>query len=254
MTATLTPPAPAGRPPRQHGPGAPLVVLAGLLLAVLAIASGSLTLASLLWLRSQTTHESLAAAGTVEVHQPCGGIRVTEGPQTSISLTTKSWMTFDRPTVTADRVGGRLVVRSHCSALTLGGISGSTSVALVVPAGTALDLSSSGGGIDLVGVSGTVVAHSSAGGVFGDGLRAASVTASSSAGSLDLRFSAPPSTVTATSSAGSVTVAVPDDGTAYAVDAHSSAGSATVDIATDPKAARSITAQSSAGSVHVGWT
>ena len=59
--------------------------------------------------------------------------------------------------------------------------------------------------------------------------------------------------VDAASSAGSVSVAVPDDGTAYAVNAHSSAGSTHVDIATDPKSKRTIKATSSADGVRVLW-
>ena len=79
------------------------------------------------------------------------------------------------------------------------------------------------------------------------------MTASSSAGGVHLTFATAPITVDASSSAGSVSVAVPDDGTAYAVDAHSSAATAHVDLATNPKSPNRIKAHSSAGSVRVEW-
>jgi DUF4097 and DUF4098 domain-containing protein YvlB len=141
----------------------------------------------------------------------------------------------------------------HCPAFTPGGISGSAALRLVVPPGTTLDLDSNDGGIHLVGVSGKVTAHSSAGSVRAEDLRSTTVTASSSAGGVHLSFSTAPTTVDASSSAGSVSVTVPDDGTTYAVDAHSSAGTAHVDLATNPKSPNRIKAQSSAGSVRVEW-
>jgi hypothetical protein len=252
MTATLSPaPAPAGE--RKAGPGSRLVLVLSLILALLAIGSGTATLVSLLWLRSQTTHTELAAASHLRVRQSCGAITVRAGGAGTIDLTSKVWKTFGGPRVTTRLSGDTLSVDVHCPAYTVGGISGSSSLTLLVPAGTALDVASDGGSVHLVGVSGTVVAHSSAGSVRGEGLKSASVRATSSAGGVHLDFAAPPSAVVAQSSAGSVSVSVPDDGTTYAVDAHSSAGSTHVGIATDPKSTRTIKATSSAGGVSIDW-
>jgi hypothetical protein len=117
----------------------------------------------------------------------------------------------------------------------------------------ALDLSSSAGGVTVTDVGGTVRLHSSAGSVHGEQLRSTHVDASSSAGSVKLSFHVAPDTVVAHSSAGSVDVQLPDDATAYKVDASSSAGSENVDVRTDPTSDRTITASSSAGSVHVHY-
>lgn len=250
MTATLTA-APAS--PRKAGPGSRLVLVLSLILTLLAITSGTATLVSLLWLRSQTTHTQLAAASHLRVRQACGGVTVRQGGAAIIDLTAKVWKTFDGPKVTTHLSGDTLTIDVHCPSYTVGGISGSSSLTLLVPAGTALDVSSDGGSVHLIGVSGTVVAHSTAGSVTGESLRSVSVTASSSAGGVHLDFAVPPNTVDATSSAASVSVSVPDDGTTYAVDAHTSAGSTHVGIATDPKSTRTIKATSSAGSVRVDW-
>ena len=75
---------------------------------------------------------------------------------------------------------------------------------------------------------------------------------SRSLGSVTLAFVAPPTDVTARSSAGAVRVEVPDDGTAYRVDAYSSISEASVGVPRDPLSAHRITASSSAGSVTVG--
>jgi hypothetical protein len=252
-TLDAPPGTPALPPQRQRGPGSGLLLAVGLLLAAICIASGTITLISLLWLRSQTTHLDLAAASTVHVRQSCGGVSVTEGTASTIGLTTKLWMTFNKPKVKTSRSGDTLTISVHCPPFTPGGVSGSAALRLAVPPGTTLDLDSSDGGIHLVGVSGKVIAHSSAGSVRAEDLTSTTVTASSSAGGVHLSFASAPTTVDASSSAGSVSVAVPDDGTAYAVDAHSSAASTHVDLATNPKSTRHITARSSAGSVRVEW-
>jgi DUF4097 and DUF4098 domain-containing protein YvlB len=180
-------------------------------------------------------------------------VTVTEGTAPTIGLTSKLWMTFNKPKVETSRSGNTLNVSVHCPVFTPGGISGSAALLLVVPPGTTLDLDSNDGGIHLVGVSGTVTAHSSAGSIRAEDLTSATVTASSSAGGVRLTFAGDPMTVDASSSAGSVSVAVPDDGTAYAVDVNASAGTSRVDLATNPKSPRHIKAHSSAGNVRVEW-
>jgi len=252
-TLDAPPGTPSALPTRQPGPGSGLLLAVGLVLAALCILSGTTTLVSLLWLRSQTSHLDLASASTVHVRQSCGGMTVTEGTAGTVGLTSKLWMTFNKPKVKTSRTGSTLNISVHCPAFTPGGFSGSAALRIAVPPGTALDLDSSDGGIRLVGVSGRVTAHSSAGSVRAEDLTSATVTASSSAGGVHLTFAGAPTTVDASSSAGSVSVAVPDDGTAYAVDAHSSASGTHVDLATNPKSTRHIKAHSSAGSVRVLW-
>jgi hypothetical protein len=237
---------------RRRGPGSGLLLVFGLLLALAAIGSGTLSLAGLWWLRSDTTTTDLGAASTVRVRQSCGNATVTERTGDHVTLTSKRWMTLREPTVkTTTSSDGTISVSADCHGFV--GFSGSVSLRLVVPPGTTLDVDASAGSVHLVSASGPITAHSSAGSVQGEDLKSPSVQASSSAGSVRLSFSTAPTTVDASSSAGSVSVAVPDDGTTYAVDAHTSAGSTRVGIATDPAALRHVRAVSSAGNVRVDY-
>jgi hypothetical protein len=176
---------------------------------------------------------------------------------------------FRKPSYAASVQGDRLVLTGSCPlivnqwckvsytvevpAATTVTVSASSGGVNVSGIDGGLDLSSSAGGVTVTDVGGTVRVHSSAGSVHGEQLRSTDVDASSSAGSVKLSFRVAPDTVVAHSSAGSVDVELPDDATAYKVDASSSAGSENVDVRTDPTSDRTITASSSAGSVHVHY-
>jgi DUF4097 and DUF4098 domain-containing protein YvlB len=251
---TTTQTAPIAHQARRRGPGSGLLFAFGLVLALAAIGSSTMTIVGLWWLRSATTTTDLGAASTVSVRQSCGSVTIRGADVSDVQLTLKTWSTFHKPQLTTTRsTTGTLLVEVHCRSFEFGGISGTANLTLVVPRATTLDASSSGGSVHLTGETGAVTAHSSAGSVRGDSLGSATVKASSSAGSVNLSFVTAPTTVDASSSAGSVSIEVPDDGTAYAVDAHASAGSTHVGIATNPNSTRSIHATSSAGSVHVAW-
>ncbi len=116
-----------------------------------------------------------------------------------------------------------------------------------------LTLVSSGGGVELVGTVGAVRASSSGGGVRGDDVRSADVDATSSGGGVTLRFAAAPTSVRASSSGGGVTIELPRDESSYRTDVSSSGGDTSVDVRSDPAATRSITADSSGGSVRVRY-
>jgi hypothetical protein len=111
--------------------------------------------------------------------------------------------------------------------------------------------SSDAAAVVLTDIGGRVAANASAGRIEATGLRGPVAVAESSAGSVTLAFVAPPTDVTARSTAGAVRVEVPDDGTAYRVDADASRSEASVGVPLDPLSAHRITASSSAGSVTV---
>ena len=85
----------------------------------------------------------------------------------------------------------------------------------------------------------------------GTALRSKNVVATSSAGEVRLDFSAPPDRVHTRLGAGDLTVLVPNDGTAYWVEADTSLGDTSVRVPTDPRSPQRISATSSAGSVRV---
>jgi hypothetical protein len=255
-TTMTTTPASASR---TRGPGSSLLLGLGLVLAVLAIASGTYDVVGLWWLRSDTTTTDLGQANTLRVRQDCGDVTVRQGTGDRVILTSKRWMALSKPTVSVQgesvdgpNASSTLSVTGKCPSFG-GGFNGSLALTFVVPAGTTLDVSSSGGNVHLLSVDGSVTAHSSAGSVRGEDLHATSIVASSSAGDVSLSFAGDPTTVDASSSAGSVRVEVPKDGTAYALNASTSAGRTFIGIATDPNSSRHIRAKSSAGNVDVDW-
>jgi DUF4097 and DUF4098 domain-containing protein YvlB len=122
---------------------------------------------------------------------------------------------------------------------------------ITVPPGTALDIRSATGAVEVQGTDGDLSVTTSTGSLELTGLRSPNVDARSSTGSLELTFVDPPTRVTATTSTGSVEVVLPDDGTRYRVDARTSVGSREVQVPSDPGSDRTIDARTSVGSVEV---
>jgi hypothetical protein len=166
--------------------------------------------------------------------------------------------------------GDRLVVRSSCPAIfsTWCGVD----YTIRVPADTAVVSHTSGGGVEVTGITGdvtlsssgggvhvtgggghTLTLDSSGGGVSGDALTADVVTASSSGGGVRLSFAEPPQTVKADSSGGGVNIEVPNIPGAYQVNASSSGGGVHTDIRTDPTSPNVIDASSSGGGVTIHY-
>lgn len=106
------------------------------------------------------------------------------------------------------------------------------------------------GGIDLGSVSGPVEATGHAGSIRGQDVSSPRVTVRSTAGTIDVTFSAVPATVTATSVIGSVTLRVPGS-VSYNVTASASVGSTHVGVRRSPASPHVITAATRTGSVTV---
>ena len=84
------------------------------------------------------------------------------------------------------------------------------------------------------------------------GATSADVTASTTNGSVDLGFVDPPTDVVARSTNGSVTVRVPVDGLTYFVTARTTNGTTNTDsVPSDRTSNRTITAETTNGSVNV---
>jgi hypothetical protein len=114
-----------------------------------------------------------------------------------------------------------------------------------------IELRSSAGDVTAIDISAPLVRlSSSAGDVEARGLDANEVHADSSAGDVAVALRTPAERLLADSSAGDVDVLVPD--AVYRVEATSSGGDVDADeLRTDPSSPRTITANSSAGDVHV---
>ena len=119
-----------------------------------------------------------------------------------------------------------------------------------VPPAVAVTLESAAGSVTVAGLRGDARLTSAAGAVTARALATDVVDASSRSGAVDLDLVVPPTRVVARTAAGAVRVAVPATA-AYRVDAATNAGRRVVEVPTDPAAARTITAHTSAGPVTV---
>lgn len=230
--------------------GRRLIVGFGVLIAVLLIAAGALSLVGVLALRSDRPTQQFGAVTSLNASLGGGSLTVRGTDDATATVSWRRQWDWSRPRLTASVVDGVLRLRARCNAV-MGNCSVSATVR--VPRGVAVVAQSSGGSVRVSGLTGALRLDSSAGSVTGLDLRSAQVDANSSAGSVHLVLAAAPTRVAVRSSAGSVDVAVPRDATSYRVVADASAGSRRVDIRTDPSSEHSITAHSSAGSVHVHY-
>jgi hypothetical protein len=114
-------------------------------------------------------------------------------------------------------------------------------------------LSAGDGSIELVRHVGDVWLHSGDGSVRLTELRARQVAVSTGDGSVSIDLAEPPDSVVLRSGDGSVNLAVPDDGTAYAVTTSTGDGSVHDDLANDPRASRHIDVHTGDGSVHLSY-
>jgi len=223
---------------------------AGLMLAVVAIGTGTSSLISVFWLQTRTTTTSYRAAPSVSIQSDCGSVTVRAGAAPAISVHSFLRWSFRQPTVTATEEVGTTRLNVACPWWSFG--AGSTAdVTVDVPASTNVAVGNSAGDIRVNGIAGTLSLETSAGSVDAAGLTSARVSAHSSAGDVQLEFRAAPQAVDATSSAGDITVLLPRAGVSYRVNARTSGGATDVRVPTDPAAARTIQADSSAGDVHV---
>ena len=241
----------AAAAPTPGGTGRAWLIGLGVTLAVLSVAFGALDVAGTL--ARQTLHRSAAYANVRAVDVEVGdeAVAVVSSSGNEVLLSRSVSYSLGRPHLSEKVEGDTLVVRSSCPVPFGRGCSGT--LRLAVPASTRVRVHSSATSVRVSDLDGVLDLSSSAGSVVGTGLRSATVTADSSAGSVRLTFASAPSAVTATSSAGSVGVVVPRDDEGYRVDAGSSAGSTHVTVRTDSASSRRIRAHSSAGSVSVTY-
>ncbi len=174
-----------------------------------------------------------------------------------------------KPTFSEEIIGNTLRLTAKCP--DFAGFNCGSRYVLSVPADIDISGSSSGGSITITGVTGALTLHSSGGDItIGDpigplqlstsgggisvtGGRSAEVVASSTSSGVSLEFLQSPTTVDAETSSGAVTVVLPADGSAFAIDASADSGEPEVGVSTDPRSERTIRAHSSSGDVTIRY-
>ena len=236
------------------------------LLILLVVLAGLFVLATRLLQKTRTTDTTIREpAPAVDVSVDTGNVSVSAGATDFIKVHRTVRYSFRKPTLSKTVRNGALRLRGHCPGLTFTScrvsynvtVPPTEDVAVHASAGSVrvrgvvgkVDLQTSAGSVDVGSTQGPLRLSTSAGSISGIFLRSPTVRASTSAGSVKLRFTSAPESLTVSTSAGSVDVEVPDE--VYRVDAHASAGSAHVEVRTDPDATRRITASTSAGSIRI---
>lgn len=181
-----------------------------------------------------------------------------------VSVTEHITYRHTAPVTTHRLSAGTLTLDSSCPALESCGVG----YTIRIPRAVAVRISDGAGSIRLESLAGKITAHTNAGNVSLDsvsgpievsgaagsvyGQRVASprATIRTSAGGIDVSFSAVPAAVTATTAAGSVTLHVPGS-VPYAVHATATVGSTHVSVARSPASAHIIRASTRAGSATV---
>ena len=204
------------------GAGA-VVAIGGAVVAVDLIADAS----------HHTTRQFTGTVSEIDFDVSSGSVRVvgTDDPVVTVDVTTHGGVR--RASHSEQLVGDHLVLHSGCGFDLLTPTCGVDFV-VHVPAAVSVVARGDGTTFDLVGTSGDV-------------------DVSINGGDVGMRFAAAPHKVKADVNGGRAVVEVPDDGTAYRIDADAEGGSSHGDGRSDPSAQRSIDLHASGGNVSVRY-
>jgi Putative adhesin len=198
----------------------------------------------------QTTYEIAQTVSQLTLDGRSGRVTVTaaDGP---ISVTESFAYSDDKPATSHNVTGDGLALEeTGCQHERT--INGRCEVDwdIKAPAATIITLSTKAGGIAVTGMSGAVDAKTNAGGIRGRALVGKTVTTTTNAGGVDLKFNQPPDQVQATSNAGGIDIQVPA-GNSYAVQAESNTGHPDVDVTQADNSTHKIQARTNAGGIDI---
>ena len=270
MITTTPPPPTAPSPSNQPSAHRTAWIIGGSIFCVIALAYGVVAVLDAFSLgRDQFERTFTEPIAAIEVDSDAGSVRI-EGTNAKETVVIASLRRGLRaPSHTETLIGDRLVLDSGCPTLLTSLCN--VSYTLRVPAGVAIvvtssgggvrvsdltgpvDISSSGGGIRATRTSGPLRLRSSGGGITGEALASADVDASSSGGGVRLGFASAPNSVVVGSSGGGVTVELPNTPESYRLNARSSGGGVSTSVRTDPTSTRVVDVQSSGGGVTVRY-
>ena len=208
-------------------------VLLGAGIAVFGIVGGVLALDGALSESRHSTVRYTDAVAALDVDMSVGTLRVVGSSSTTVTVDVTTHGGIREGSHSETLVGDRLRLHSECG---FDLISPSCAVDYVVhvPAGTEIVAHGDGTDLHVTGTRGNV-------------------DVSLNGGSADMTFASSPNKVRAHVNGGRVTVALPDDGSGYRVDADADGGSTHVDIRTDPTSDRLIEAHANGGNINVRY-
>ncbi|MDI2128635.1 DUF4097 family beta strand repeat-containing protein [Yinghuangia seranimata] len=175
-----------------------------------------------------------------------GKVTVTEQDVQAVKVTeNRHWESGTEPTTSHNVTDGTLKLDYKCAKSDCW-----VSYDVIVPRGTAAHVETDAGEVKLTGLSGAIDASTTAGKLTGTGLTAKQAVARTSAGSLDLGFTAAPDSVDAKTTAGRATVRVPGN-QSYNVDVDATIGDTDVKVPKDANSSHKVTVRTTAGQARV---
>ena len=230
--------------------------------AVSALAACSVDVGAL---QHRTSSYSVSARlQTLVVTAHVGNVQVTGGTSGTVSVTEHITFRHTAPVTTHRTAAGALTLDSHCPALE----TCSVGYDITVPRTMTVRVSDNAGVIGFQSLAGPVTAHTNAGNInlgslsgpieitghagsiLGRDVSSARATLRSSAGGIDVTFSAAPAAISATTDVGTVRLRVPGS---VSYDVHTSVriGSAQTAVTLSPASPHAITARTVTGSITI---
>ena len=225
-------------------------VLITAVLAVLVL--GGFALASHLWgaTRTETGELDLEGSGLLRLQAGPTDVRVVQGDVTVPRYVARVTSGLFDTHFEVERVGGATRLEAACRPLLSPGCG--VDVTITVPEGTAVDLLTGSGDVDVSGLDGAVAVRTGSGDVEVERLRTQDLTVRSNSGDVEATFARPPFAVKVATGSGDVDLGLPQTRTPYAVDARSESGEVDDAIpATDAQDARVVRVRTQAGDVEV---
>ncbi|MFN2477991.1 MAG: DUF4097 family beta strand repeat-containing protein [Pseudonocardiaceae bacterium] len=222
--------------------GTVLLTASALVIAGCGTSSGGIT--------KQNSYTITEPVTSLEVDNPVGDTQIEGTDATTVSVTEQLSYTGNPPQTSHSIIGGQLTLKYVCPSRVVDINGCGVTYVVKVPRRIAVQIDGNVGDAMLTGLAGQLTVISSAGDIDGTRLTSGMVTARASAGTITLRFTAPPTTVDAHAQVGSVAVRLPVR-TAYAVDAGSQVGDVEVAVQRDPGSPHHISVHSQVGSVTV---
>lgn len=242
------------------------LVIAGLVLAVALVLTGTGFLTLQLQTRDFKFGSTVAAGSAVRVSASDLSVHLHPATDDRVHVQAAGSYRWSQPAVGVHTAPDGVVVNASCDAQGLQACN--VSVDIDLPAGDAVSvtntngelsarsltgrvsLTTTNGTIDASNLSGDVTMQTTDGGIVGSGMHCATVDARTSNARVSLGFVAPPDRIAARTTNGAITIQVP--GTAsYAVQPVTTNGSITVSVPKDDASGHIITATTSNGSVTV---
>ncbi|MFN8121353.1 MAG: hypothetical protein U0237_02880 [Thermoleophilia bacterium] len=220
--------------------------------ALVALAFHTLSVTGTLSSETRVLTRQEPGVRTIEVRAGMGSVYVTARAGTdavALRQTQRWWQ--GRPRFSVRRAGSLLVVASSCpNAL---GRPCEGRLDLTVPPGTELDIRTDDGAVHLDGLSGGIRVRSGDGVIDAERLRGADVDLVAGDADVTAVFTTAPRRIRATAADAAVRVLVPRDGRAWRVEGTTGDAPRDIEIAQDPAAGRTITADTADGPVRITY-